>query len=127
MDISTTDDRGVVEVLDADAYLREHPDADIATCGACMRSWDDAVSTSWTPAPSGRCPFEYEHELPMPDSFTLMIELGNAAMQLPEDVGALLIELGEKLQAHAGTVWEDISLPALRDANGNTVGRWEVS
>jgi hypothetical protein len=32
-----------------------------ATCGTCGRSWDDTVSTSMTPVPSGRCPFEYEH------------------------------------------------------------------
>lgn len=31
------------------------------TCGTCNRSWDDAISTGWTPAPSGRCPFEYFH------------------------------------------------------------------
>lgn len=31
------------------------------TCGTCHRSWDDTISTSWTPAPSGRCPFEYFH------------------------------------------------------------------
>jgi hypothetical protein len=35
--------------------------ADRVTCGTCGRSWDDAVGTSWTPAPSGRCPFEYFH------------------------------------------------------------------
>jgi hypothetical protein len=35
---------------------------DPATCGTCGLSWDDGVSTSWTPAPSGRCPFEYFHE-----------------------------------------------------------------
>ena len=34
-----------------------------ATCGTCNRSWDDTVSTSMTPVPSGRCPFEYEHDL----------------------------------------------------------------
>lgn len=34
-----------------------------ATCGTCGRSWDDTISTSMTPAPSGRCPFEYEHEI----------------------------------------------------------------
>lgn len=34
---------------------------DRVTCGACDRSWDDAVPTSWTPAPAGRCPFEYFH------------------------------------------------------------------
>lgn len=32
-----------------------------ATCGVCGRTWDDSVSTQWTPAPSGRCPFEYAH------------------------------------------------------------------
>lgn len=31
------------------------------TCGTCGRSWDDDVVTSMTPAPSGRCPFEYYH------------------------------------------------------------------
>jgi hypothetical protein len=30
----------------------------IVTCGNCGRSWDDTISTEWTPAPSGRCPFE---------------------------------------------------------------------
>jgi hypothetical protein len=30
-------------------------------CLSCGRWWDDAVSTSWTPTPSGRCPFEYFH------------------------------------------------------------------
>lgn len=34
---------------------------DPATCGTCGLSWDDGKSTSWTPAPSGRCPFEYFH------------------------------------------------------------------
>jgi hypothetical protein len=30
-------------------------------CGTCHRFWDDSVSTSMTPVPSGRCPFEYFH------------------------------------------------------------------
>ena len=34
----------------------------VATCGTCGRSWNDAAISSWTPAPSARCPFEYEHE-----------------------------------------------------------------
>lgn len=34
---------------------------DVVTCGTCNLSWDDAVPTSWTPAPSARCPFEYFH------------------------------------------------------------------
>lgn len=40
------------------------PDAfatDRVTCGTCGLSWDDAISTEWTPAPSARCPFEYFH------------------------------------------------------------------
>lgn len=35
---------------------------EIATCGVCGRSWNDAQVSSWTPAPSARCPFEYDHE-----------------------------------------------------------------
>jgi hypothetical protein len=31
------------------------------TCGTCGRTWDDAVITSMTPAPSARCPFESLH------------------------------------------------------------------
>ena len=38
---------------------------DRVTCGYCGLSWDDAIVTSITPTPSGRCPFEsfhiYEH------------------------------------------------------------------
>ena len=35
--------------------------ADPATCGSCHRTWDDAVTTSVTPTPSARCPFEDWH------------------------------------------------------------------
>jgi hypothetical protein len=34
---------------------------DIATCGTCGMSWNDALITSMTPAPSARCPYEYIH------------------------------------------------------------------
>lgn len=37
------------------------PAKDKATCGHCELSWDDAICTSMTPAPSARCPFEYFH------------------------------------------------------------------
>lgn len=37
------------------------PAEDRVTCGACGLSWDDGIGTSYTPAPSGRCPFEYFH------------------------------------------------------------------
>lgn len=60
--VASADERGVVEVFDRARYKTENPDADLATCGNCERTWDDAVVTSWTPVPSGRCPFEYDHE-----------------------------------------------------------------
>lgn len=31
------------------------------TCGTCRASWNDALITGTTPAPSGRCPYEYYH------------------------------------------------------------------
>jgi len=34
---------------------------DPMTCGTCGLTWDDAVSTGYTPVPSGRCPFEEFH------------------------------------------------------------------
>lgn len=34
---------------------------DQKTCLTCGLSWDDGKSTSITPAPAGRCPFEYFH------------------------------------------------------------------
>lgn len=37
------------------------PAKDRVTCGECGHSWDDAIVTGWTPAPSARCPFEYFH------------------------------------------------------------------
>lgn len=38
-----------------------NPRVDMATCGHCGRSWNDALGTSITPVPSARCPFEYDH------------------------------------------------------------------
>jgi hypothetical protein len=35
---------------------------DWATCGTCGLAWNDALITSITPAPSARCPFEYDHD-----------------------------------------------------------------
>lgn len=40
------------------------PIVEVATCGTCGRSWNDAAISSVTPAPSGRCPFEYDHDEP---------------------------------------------------------------
>lgn len=32
------------------------------TCGHCGFTWNDALMTSLTPAPAGRCPNEYNHQ-----------------------------------------------------------------
>jgi hypothetical protein len=40
------------------------PIVEVATCGHCGRSWNDAAISAVTPVPSGRCPFEYDHEYP---------------------------------------------------------------
>ncbi len=42
--------------------IKEGETKAIATDGGCGLSWDDSLVTSMTPAPSGRCPFEYFHE-----------------------------------------------------------------
>ena len=54
-----TDDRGVEYV--ENATLSTLPSG-WAQCGHCGRAWNDDKSTGVTPTPSGRCPFEYEHE-----------------------------------------------------------------
>lgn len=43
-----------------DGYPRQI--IDLATCGHCGRTWNDATVSHMTPAPSARCPFEYDHE-----------------------------------------------------------------
>lgn len=50
-------------VTDGDVMLDDDgsPIRDIVTCGTCGKTWNDALISSWTPAPSGRCPYEYLH------------------------------------------------------------------
>lgn len=54
---------------------------DRATCGTCGRSWDDAIPTSYTPAPSARCPFEAFHDYDDSDDF----DAAPATTQEPDD------------------------------------------
>ncbi len=56
-DISGWGERGTVRTGEDGT-----PVTDIVTCGHCGRGWNDALGTSMTPAPSARCPYEYEHE-----------------------------------------------------------------
>lgn len=45
----------------SDEYHAARADGALAQCGTCSRMWNDAESTSMTPAPAGRCPFENFH------------------------------------------------------------------
>jgi hypothetical protein len=62
-------DRIIEELVDAirkekmsDVVRLDPSDPKATVCGTCNRAWDDSISTSLTPTPAGRCPFEYEHE-----------------------------------------------------------------
>lgn len=48
---------------------------DKATCLTCGRSWDDAIVTSYTPAPSARCPFEAYHQGDTQDEAPALVRL----------------------------------------------------
>lgn len=56
-------------------------------------------------------------------TFTLTIELGNDAMQTGFDVTRVLVEVGYKLDRHPLT---KVDGGNILDANGNSVGQWEV-
>lgn len=56
----------------------------------------------------------------MQDTFTLKIDLGNAAMSSPEDVAGALESVAAKVR-------DGRDEGGIRDLNGNTVGRWTVS
>lgn len=45
----------------SDEYHETRARDALAQCGNCSRMWDDSIATSYTPAPAGRCPFEYFH------------------------------------------------------------------
>lgn len=59
-----------VKVIQPDQH-----DNNTATCGTCGSSWDDSISTEYTPAPSGRCPFEYFHDTPKPEMFKTKFDI----------------------------------------------------
>ena len=53
-----SEENGAEPQFDDDCKTRE----EIATCGTCGKSWNDALITGSTPAPSGRCPYESSHD-----------------------------------------------------------------
>jgi hypothetical protein len=61
MPLVLTDNRGVQYVPNARSLYGNLPDG-WRLCHSCGTAWNDDLSTGVTPAPSGRCPFEYEHD-----------------------------------------------------------------
>lgn len=50
-------ENGATPQIDDDGKVVE----DMATCGTCGKTWNDALITGTTPTPSARCPYEYIH------------------------------------------------------------------
>lgn len=60
--------------------------------------------------------------------FTLEIELGNDAMQTPEDVREALLSIARDYNTlTALTAFGMDDSGSIRDINGNRVGHWEVT
>lgn len=52
-----TTKNGARLILRLSRYEETHPQARLATCGSCERTWDDAHVSGVTPAPASLCPF----------------------------------------------------------------------
>lgn len=77
---------------------------DPVTCGTCGLTWDDGVSTSYTPAPGARCPFEAYHQRQADlarDIIAIATEERYGAILIPaisvEEVRRLLHAKGKRL------------------------------
>lgn len=108
-------DNGVVEVFDADAYLRENPNADIVTDGYDGRMWDDSVSTSWTPAPGGRSPFEYDRYSSRRHAssvYELAGELARQTGRSEQEMEEALILYLEQMESLDGVSYDEDNLPS---------------
>lgn len=92
----------VLHLVPGDLRRPEVPESDVAECGHCRRSWDDGQSTGMTPAPSGRCPFEYEHERdPHDDDGNHPTPDWQAETQTPDNRVTLTVEFKHEVWATA--------------------------
>lgn len=57
-DAEISEENGATPQLDENGDIK----VDESTCGECGKSWNDALISGSTPAPSGRCPYEHIHE-----------------------------------------------------------------
>ncbi len=61
------------------------------------------------------------------DRFTLTIELGNDAMLTGQDIATALRKVAGQVAVQLEGEIKMADCAKIRDANGNTVGLWEVS
>lgn len=59
------------------------------------------------------------------EQFALRIEMGNEAMQTPQDIANALREAADKLDRLDPEI--TFSKGSIHDLNGNKVGKWEAS
>lgn len=98
------------------------PIVDMATCGTCGFTWNDALVTGITPVPSGRCPNEYGHEEEEEhERFTLQVFTANAAFddELAHELPRILRELADRIEAGE-------TRGRVRDINGSSVGTFKL-
>ena len=88
-----------------------------ATCGNCGATWNDAIISSRTPAPSSRCPFENDHE-ERAELATLQALADKASGYAPDwEYGEALIrdtyfqEYAEQLAEDIGAINSDATWP----------------
>lgn len=107
-------DIGVVEVFDADAYLSEHPDADIVT-DYDGRMWDESVVPFRPPAPGGRSPFEYDRYSSRRHAssvYELAGELASQTGRSEQEMEEALILYLEQMESLDGVSYDEDNLPS---------------
>lgn len=74
-------------ILDRIRATPDTPAENIAECGYCHFKWDDTIPTELTPAPSGRCPNEYNHVFPDETEREILLDdLKTLVSAIPEEI-----------------------------------------
>lgn len=104
------------------------PISAMTQCGVCGRWWDDAIPTSLTPVPAGRCPFEYEHGTP-PEGTRMVRVVEQAAsvvnyiydVPVPVDVDTQDYSIIEELLDREAHLIDKMTLRVNREIIGTRV------
>jgi hypothetical protein len=97
----------------ADVVRLDATDPRATVCGTCGAAWDDSVSTSVTPVPAGRCPFEYEHPELSNAAPVTMVEVVEFLQNLANEINEWNIDnedpdpwvISEMLETFAEDIW----------------------